>query len=176
MSAPQPAPRATFNGKPVTITGTRLSVGDRFPNATLLDAALRPVALAEFAGKARLFSVIPSLDTGICDAQTRRFNDAAQQFGSNARVITISTDLPFRLGRWQKDAEANDVVLLSDHYALAFGDAVGAHVRELRLLQRSVFVVNDGGIVTYSEYVPEIAQHPDYDAALIAMGALSSRA
>ena len=162
------SPRATFHGEPLQVRGQRLAVGDRFPDAVLSGTNLKPVALNAFTG-VRLFSVIPSLATGICDAQTRRFDATAQSLGHGLSVITVSTDLPFTLARWQKDNEATHITLLSDHKTLAFGDAIGAHVIELRLLQRCVFVVDAGDIVRHAEYVGEIAQHPDYDAAIDAV-------
>ena len=167
----QPTASATYRGKPVTIIGTPLHVGDAMPNATLLNPDWGEVALSRFANRVRLFSVIPSLATGICDTQTRRLNEEARRYADRVHVITISTDLPFAQKRWQTDAEANAITLLSDQMHLEFGDAIGAHIKELRVLQRCLLVVKADGRVAYAEYVPEIAQHPDYDAALAAVDA-----
>ena len=164
--------RTTFRSKPVTIIGAPLRPGDFMPDATLLTPEWAQVSLSKFSGQVRLFSVIPSLATGICDTQTRRLNDEARRLGARVRVITISADLPFTQKRWQTDADAHAMTMLSDTMSLAFGDAIGAHVAEMRVLQRCILVVSDTDKVTYAEYVPEIAQHPDYDAALAALTAL----
>ena len=156
----------TFKGVPQTVLGRPLQVGDTFPSVTLIAPDLSSVDLKSFEGQTRLVSVVPSLDTGICDAQTRRFNDEAEKFGDQLKVITISADIPFTQRRWMKEAEVKNITVLSDHHDMAFGDAVGTHIRELRLNQRSIFVVDKNNAVTYVEYVPEVSQHPDYDAAI----------
>jgi len=156
----------TFQGKPITLMGNLLAVGQPLPDVTLTDASWKRVALSSFAGKPLLLSIIPSLDTGICDAQTRRFNAEAEQVGADAHVITISADLPWRLASWAKDAEVKRITLLSDHLDMAFGNAAGTHVKELRIDARAIFVADAAGIVRYVELVPEIAQHPDYDLAI----------
>ncbi len=158
--------KATFRGMPQTVIGHRLRVGDIFPSVTLVAPDLSPVALSQYAGTIRLISVIPSIDTGICDAQTRRFSAEATQFGKNAQIITISTDTPFTQKRWLHDAQINNIVMLSDHREMAFGYAAGVYVKEMRILQRSIFVVNRENRIVYCEYVHEVGQHPDYDAAL----------
>jgi thiol peroxidase len=158
----------TFKGAPMTAVGDPLKAGDRFPNVSLLAPDLSTVDLDAYAGTVRLISVVPSLDTGICDAQTRRFDDESGRLGSSVKIITVSADLPFAQKRWMKEADVTRLTLLSDHRDMAFGDAVGAHVKELRLDQRSIFVIDRDGVVRYAEYVPEIAQHPDYDAAIAA--------
>jgi thiol peroxidase len=155
----------TYKGTPQTVIGSPLKVGDKFPDVTLVAADLSPVDLQSFAGKVRLFSVVPSLDSGICNAQTRRFNEEAQKT-PQVKFITVSADLPWGQRRWVNEAEVKDVTVLSDHRDMAFGDATGTHVKELRVDQRSIFVVAEDGTLRYVEYVPEIAQHPDYDAAL----------
>lgn len=156
----------TFQGKPITLMGNALAVGQPLPDVTLTDANWRRMALSSFAGKPLLLSVIPSLDTGICDAQTRRFNAEAEQISGEARIVTISADLPWRLASWAKDAEVRRITLLSDHFEMAFGNAAGTHVKELRIDARAIFVADAAGIVRYVELVPEIAQHPDYDLAI----------
>jgi len=156
----------TFKGVPQTVLGRPLQAGDRFPSVTLVAPDLSSVDLQSFEGQTRLVSVVPSLDTGICDAQTRRFNDEAEKFGDQLKVITVSADIPFAQRRWVKEAEVKNITVLSDHQSMAFGDATGTHIRELRLNQRSIFVVDKNNVVAYVEYVPEVSQHPDYDAAL----------
>ena len=158
----------TFKGTPLTVIGQPLNPGDPMPDVSLTGIDLGKVSLGSLKGKVCLISVVPSLDTGICDAQTRRFNDEAEELGPNVRIITISADLPFAQKRWMTDAEVKNITALSDHTAMAFGDAAGTHVKELRIEQRSIFVVDRDGVVRYVEYVPEIAQHPDYDAAIAA--------
>ena len=158
----------TFKGTPLTVIGLPLNPGDPMPDVSLTGIDLGKVSLGSLKGKVSLISVVPSLDTGICDAQTRRFNDEAEELGPNVRIITISADLPFAQKRWITDAEVKNITALSDHAAMAFGDAAGTHVKELRIEQRSIFVVDRDGVVRYVEYVPEIAQHPDYDAAIAA--------
>ena len=159
----------TFKGNPQTVIGEKLSVGDKAPDFSLIANNLSTVTLADSDGKVRLISVVPSLDTGICDAQTRRFNEEISSLGDNVVGYTISADLPFAQKRWCGNAGVENVVTLSDHKDMSFGDAYGTHAKELRLEQRSVFIVDGDGVIQYVEYVPEIAQHPDYDAALAAL-------
>lgn len=159
----------TFKGQPLTVIGPQLKPGDRAPDFRLLDNDLNEVTLADSAGKVRLISVVPSLDTSICDLQTRRFNEEAANFGPDVVVLTVSVDLPFAQKRWCGAAGVERVQTLSDHRDMNFGDAYGTHIKELRLEQRAVFVVDREGIIRYAEYVPEVAQHPNYDAALAAL-------
>lgn len=125
--------------------------------------------LADLTGDAvTILSAVPSLDTGICDAQTRRFNEEVARLPGTVNVATISVDLPFAQSRWCSASGLDSVQTYSDHRDLSFGNAYGLSVKELRLLQRAVFVVDRDGVIRYAEYVPEIARHPDYDAALAA--------
>lgn len=165
MSIPASA-TVLYKSADLKVLGTRLAVGDPMPDVELTATDLRRVALSEYAGKVSLISVVPSLDTGVCDAQTRRFNDEARKLGDSVTVITVSADLPFAQKRWQTEAEAGNVILLSDHARMAFGDATGTHIEALRLDQRSIFVVDRGGKVRYVEYVRNFGHHPDYDAAV----------
>ena len=162
----------TFKNNPVTLLGNEVKVGDKAPDFTVLANDLSPVTLADSQGKIRLFSVVPSLDTGVCDAQTRRFNEEAAAFGEDVVVLTISMDLPFAQKRWCGANGIDNVVTLSDHRDASFGDAFGVHMKELRLLARSIFVIDATGTVTYAEYVSEGTNHPDYDKALEALKAL----
>ncbi|WP_080844434.1 thiol peroxidase [Cytobacillus gottheilii] len=155
----------TFKGGPVTLLGQEVKVGDKAPEFTVLANDLSPVTLADSKGQVRLISVVPSIDTGVCDAQTRRFNEAAAELG-NVKVLTVSVDLPFAQKRWCAAAGIEQVQTLSDHRDLSFGEAFGVAIKELRLLARAVFVVDSNDEVTYVEYVSEATDHPDYDAAI----------
>jgi thiol peroxidase len=156
----------TFKGNPLTVLGAKVKVGDKAPAFSLLGNDLSDVSLNDSAGKVRILSVVPSLDTGICDIQTRKFNEKIAELGDSAVCYTISADLPFAQKRWCGNAGVENVVCLSDHRNMGFGDAYGTHIKELRLEQRSVFVIDKTGIVQYAEYVPEVAQEPEYDAPL----------
>lgn len=156
----------TFKGNPLTVLGDKVTVGDKAPGFSLLANDLSTVSLADSAGKIRLISVVPSLDTGICDVQTRRMNQEAANFGDNVIVYTVSADLPFAQSRWCGAAGIDRVQTLSDHRNMSFGDAYGTHIKELRLEQRAIFIVGADDMVRYAEYVPEVAQHPDYEAVL----------
>ncbi len=164
----------THKGKPLTVLGSVLQPGDPAPEVTLnpkgFDGSAR--LLESTAGKTRLINVIPSIGTGLCDAQTRRFNEEAASFGDGVVVVTVSADLPFHLAEWCAARGVDRVQTMSDHREMAFGDAYGTHIKELRVEQRAVFVVDPDDVIRYAEYVPEIAQHPDYDAALAALASL----
>lgn len=155
----------TFKGGPVTLLGSEVKVGDKAPNFTVLANDLSPVTLDDSKGHVRLISVVPSIDTGVCDAQTRRFNEEAASLG-NVKVLTVSVDLPFAQKRWCAAAGIENVQTLSDHRDLSFGEAYGVAIKELRLLARAVFVVDSNDTVTYVEYVSEATDHPNYEAAI----------
>ncbi|MEM1502397.1 thiol peroxidase [Domibacillus sp. 8LH] len=155
----------TFKGNPMTLIGDEVKVGDKAPDFTVLANDLSPVTLADTAGKVRLISVVPSIDTGVCDAQTRRFNEEAAKL-DNVEVLTISADLPFAQKRWCAAAGLENVKTLSDHRDFSFAQAYGVGMQELRLLARSVFVIDSSDTVTYVEYVGEGTDHPDYAAAI----------
>ena len=156
----------TFQGNPVTLVGEQVKVGDKAPDFTVLANDLSPVSLADSEGKVRLISFIPSLDTGVCASQTRRFNEEAANLSDDVQILTISVDLPFAQARWCGAEGIDAVQTLSDHKDLSFGKAYGTVIEELRLLARSVFVVDKDDNVTYVEYVTEVTDHPNYDAAL----------
>ncbi|KAA0549107.1 thiol peroxidase [Bacillus sp. BGMRC 2118] len=160
----------TFKGNPVTLVGNEVRVGDTAPDFTVLANDLSPVTLADTKGSVRLISVVPSVDTGVCDAQTRRFNEELASI-NNVKVQTISVDLPFAQKRWCGASGLDNVVTLSDHRDLSFGEAYGVHMKELRLLARAVFVVDSNDKVTYVEYVSEGTNHPNYEAAIEAVKA-----
>jgi thiol peroxidase len=159
----------TIKGSPFTLMGNPLKVGDVAPDAELTAKDWSAVKLSDYAGKVRLINVVYSLETGICDAQTHKFNEEATKLGGEVVVLTISADLPFTQTRWCGASGLENVMTFSDHKTMAFSDAYGVHLKERRVTGRAVFVVDKAGIVRYAEYVPEIASHPNYDAALQAL-------
>lgn len=160
----------TFKGNKMTLVGSEVKVGDKAPNFSVLANDLTPVTLEDSKGFKRLISVVPSIDTGVCDAQTRRFNEEASKL-DNVKVITVSMDLPFAQKRWCAASGFDNVQVVSDHRDASFGEAYGVLMQELRLLARSTFVVDSNDTVTYVEYVGEGTDHPDYDAAIEALKA-----
>ncbi|WP_338787118.1 thiol peroxidase [Metabacillus sp. FJAT-53654] len=158
----------TFLNDPVTLLGNGVKVGDVAPDFKVLDNDLSPVTLEDSEGKVRLISVVPSIDTGVCDAQTRRFNEDAANL-SDVEVLTISVDLPFAQKRWCGSNGLENVKTLSDHRDLSFGEAYGVHIKELRLLARAVFVIDSNDKIAYVEYVSEATNHPNYEAAIEAV-------
>ncbi|ANU25743.1 thiol peroxidase [Planococcus versutus] len=164
----------TFMKNPVTLPNKEVKVGDQAPDFTVLSNDLKPVSLKDTTGKIRLVSVMPSLDTGVCSDQTKRFSDEATSLGSNVDVLAISVDLPFAQKRWMDINKADTITILSDHRDLSFGEAYGVTMKELRLLARSVFVIDENDQVTYVEYVPEGTDHPNYENALNAVKELTN--
>lgn len=162
----------TFKGNPLTLRGPQIKVGQKAPDFQVLAQDLSPVTLGQFQGKTLIISVVPSLDTGVCDAQTRRFNEEADKLPA-AAILTVSMDLPFAQKRWCGAAAVSKVKVVSDHRQASFGKAYGVLIKELRLLARSIFVVDGQGSVSYVEYVPEMTSHPNYDAALAAARSLA---
>ena len=163
----------TFKGNPLTVIGPEIRVGSKAPDFEVLAQDLSPFRLASVTGKTLLISVVPSLDTPVCDAQTRRFNEEAATL-PNVAILTISMDLPFAQKRWCGAAGISRVTVLSDHKEASFGKAYGVLIKELRLLSRSIFLIDSAGTVRYVEYVPEVTSHPNYDAALAAVRHLSA--
>lgn len=159
----------TFKGQPLTLVGPELKPGDKAPDFTIIDQSLQPVSLRDYAGRVILLSVVPSLDTGICSAQTKRFNEEASKLPEDVAVLTVSMDLPFAQARFCGAENIDRVKVLSDHRDASFAQAYGTLVKELRLESRAIFVIDRDGIIRYVEYVPEIASHPNYDAALEAV-------
>lgn len=155
----------TFKGNPVTLVGNEVKVGQKAPNFSVLANDLSTVTLDDTKGRVRIISVVPSLDTAVCDQQTRRFNEEAASL-DGVSILTISVDLPFAQKRWCAAAGIEQVQTLSDHRTLSFGQAYGTVIEELRLLTRAVFVVDRNDTITYAEYVPEVTEHPNYEAAL----------
>ncbi len=161
-----------FRDKQLKVNGKALQAGDKAPEVTLYTGFLSPVKLLEStAGKLRLISVVPSIDTSVCDAQTRRMNEEASNFDEDVVVVTVSADLPMAQKRWCGAAGVERVIMLSDYMDLSFGEAYGTAVPELGANQRAIFVVDPNNTVRYVEYVPGIGQHPNYDAALAALKA-----
>jgi len=164
-----------MKGTPLTLTGKRPGVGDKAPDFQVLDNGLAPVRLSSFAGKVVLISSVPSLDTPVCDTQTRKFNEQAASLSGDVIVLTISMDLPFAQARWCGAAGIDRVKTLSDHRDASFGRAFGLVIEELRLLARAVYVVDRRGVVRYGQLVREIAEEPDYEAALAAVKETTGR-
>lgn len=156
--------QVTMRGNPVTLVGEEVKVGQKAPDFTAVANDLSTVTLGDTSG-VRLILSVPSLDTGVCDAEVRRFNEEANNLG-DVKVYTVSMDLPFAQKRWCGAAGIENVVTLSDHREASFGQNYGVLIKELRLLARAVFVVDSSNTVTYVEYVPEVSQHPDYEKAL----------
>jgi thioredoxin-dependent peroxiredoxin len=156
----------TMKGNPLTLTGTEVKVGQKAPNFTVVGNDLSPVTLSSYAGKTVILASVPSLDTGVCDVMTRRFNEEAGKLGKDVVVLTISMDLPFAQKRWCGAAGVEHVTTLSDYQTADFGMQYGLLIKELRLLARAVLVIDKAGVVRYVQIVPEIATEPDYAAAL----------
>ncbi|HIW33029.1 MAG TPA: thiol peroxidase [Candidatus Paenibacillus intestinavium] len=159
---------AAFKGSPLTLVGPQLNIGDQAPDFKLNKSLGEIVSLEDFAGKVKLISVIPSIDTGVCEAQTRRFNEEAAKLGDNVAILTVSADLPFAQARWCGAEGINDVILLSDYRDNNFGLAYGVFIKEFAIDMRSIFVVDQNNVIQYVEYLSEMTNHPDYEAALAA--------
>ncbi|CCO22708.1 thiol peroxidase [Maridesulfovibrio hydrothermalis] len=158
----------TFQGNPLTLLGDEIKVGDKAPEFSATDNGLAPKTLADYAGKVLILSAVPSLDTPVCDMETRRFNNEAANLGDEIKILTLSMDLPFAQARWCGAAGVEAVETLSDYMSSSFGEAYGVLIKELRLLSRAVFVVDKAGVVQYAQYLNEITEEPDYDSALAA--------
>ena len=163
----------TIEGKPYAVVGAELKTGDKAPDFSVVDSGNKPVQFTDLAKRVRIFSVVPSLDTPVCDAQTRRFNLEADRL-SGVDIYTVSMDLPFAQRRWCRDFVVDKVRMLSDHRSASFGAGWGTLIKDLRLLSRALFVVGPDDVVRYAEYVTELTEHPNYEAALAA--AQSARA
>ncbi len=159
----------TMKGTNLTLTGNPVGVGDKAPDFQAFDNDLNPVAFSSFFGKVCVLASVPSLDTPVCDMETRRFNEEAGTMAGDVSIITISMDLPFAQKRWCGAAGVDRVTTLSDHRDASFGNAYGVLIDEIRLLARAVFVVDREGVIKYVQIVPELTEEPDYDSVLEAV-------
>jgi thiol peroxidase len=159
----------TMKGNPLTLVGNDIKVGDKAPDFIALDNNLAPVRLSAFKGKICVLASVPSLDTPVCDMETRKFNEEASRLGADVVFLTISMDLPFAQRRWCGTSGVTKVQTLSDHRDASFGTSYGVLIKDLRLLARAVFVVDQEGIIQHAQLVKEITQEPNYDAVLSAL-------
>ena len=159
--------KVTFQGNPLTLEGTQVKVGDTAPDFTVVDNDLNPFKLSDTKGK-RVFLTVPSLDTPVCDTEVRRFNQEAAKLG-DVTIYTISMDLPFAQGRWCGVAGIDKVKTVSDYKDREFGKNYGVYIKELGLLSRAVFVIDENNKIVYVEYLNEVTEEPDYDKALDAL-------
>lgn len=157
----------TLKGNPFTLIGPELKPGDDAPNFNAIDSSLKAVTLSDTGRNVRIVSVIPSLDTPVCDAQTKRFNEEASKL-PDVDILTVSMDLPFAQSRWCNTFAVDRVKMLSDHKEGSFGEHYGTLIKELRIESRAIFVIDQNNKIRYAEYVKEVADHPDYEAALSA--------
>lgn len=162
----------TMKGSPLTLVGNEVKVGDTAPDFEVVANDMSAVKLSSYQGKVCIITSVPSLDTSVCDIETRRFNEEAGKLGGDVAVLTISMDLPFAQKRWCGAAGVKNVQTLSDHRDASFAEAYGVLIKELRLLARAVFVVDKNGTIRYIQIVNEVASEPDYEAALEAVKGL----
>ena len=159
----------TVKGNPVTLIGSEIKFGDKAPDFTVVDGDLKEVRSKDFAGKIKVISVSASLDTPVCDMQARRFNQEAATLPANVLILNITMDLPFAISRFCTTAGIDKVHAYSDHRDASFGNAYGVLIKELRLLARSIFIIDKNDVLRYIEIVPELTNHPDYDKVLGAL-------
>jgi len=159
----------TMRGNPLTLIGEEVKVGNPAPDFIALDNNLSPVKFSSYRGKICIISSVPSLDTPVCDIETRKFNEEAGRLGEDVVILTISMDLPFAQKRWCAAAGVNRVQTLSDHRDASFGTSYGVLIKELRLLARAVFLVDRKGIIQYVQLVKETSKEPDYEEVLNAL-------
>jgi len=162
----------TLRGNPKNLVGPELKAGDTAPNFEVVDTGLKTVTLADTGDGVRIFSVVPSLDTPVCDLQTKKFNEEATKL-PNVKIYTISIDLPFAMKRWCGAMGVDNLVMLSDHRTGNFGAAYGTMIEDLRIEARAIFVVDSANVIRHVEYVGEVGNHPNYDAALEAARSLA---
>jgi thiol peroxidase len=160
---------ATLVGQPITLLGPELKAGDKAPGFKINKDLMTEASLSDYKGKVKLISVVPSLDTGVCDAQTRRFNQEAANLGENVVILTISVDLPFAQSRFCSIAGIDKVIALSDYKHHSFGQAYGVLIKELQLNQRAIFIIDADDTIRYVDYLKEMTDHPDYESALNAL-------
>lgn len=156
----------TFKGQPLTLVGKPVEVGKKAPDFEAVDNDLKPAKLSDFAGKTVAICSVPSLDTPVCATMTRKFNERAAKTSDDIVVLTVSMDLPFAQKRWCGAEGISRVITVSDHKKAEFGQNYGMLVNELRLLARSVWIIDKDGVVRYKQLVKEITDEPDYDQAM----------
>ena len=161
------------NNKFITLLGSQADVGQKAPDFKVVNGSFSPVTLAEFSGKNILISVVPSLDTGVCSVQTKRFNEEIANLPQDIVMLTISNDLPFAQKRFCKTENIDKLVVLSDSVWRNFGMNYGLLIKDMGLLTRAIFIIDSSGKVAYKEIVADISKHPDYELALSTMKALS---
>ncbi len=157
----------TLGGNPMTLMGPELKAGDPAPDFSVVDSSLKPVTLSNTGKTTRIFSVLPSLDTPVCDAQTKRFNEESVKL-PGVDIYTVSMDLPFAQKRFCDTFAMDHIKMLSDHKDGSFGEAYGTLIKELRIHSRAIFVVAPDNTLRYVEYVPELGNHPNYEAVIAA--------
>lgn len=165
-----------MRGNPLTLIGPELKPGDKAPDFTVVDGSLKPVTLKDTGNQVRIISVVPSLDTPVCDAQTKRFNEEAARL-PGVDILTVSMDLPFAQKRWCGAFGVDKIKMLSDHREGSFGANYGTLIKDMRIESRAIFVVDQNNTIRYAEYVKEVADFPNYEAALsAAKSALAAKA
>jgi thiol peroxidase len=157
----------TLKGNPLTVVGPELKVGDKAPDFKAVNDSLQPIDLAGTGSDVRIFSVVPSLDTPVCDMQTKRFNEESSKL-DGITIYTISMDLPFAQKRWCTSFGVDHVKMISDHRDGSFSEAYGTLIKDLRIDSRALFVVGKDNVLRHVEYVKEVGDHPNYDTALAA--------
>jgi thiol peroxidase len=157
----------TMRGNPLTLIGPELKTGDAAPDFNVVDSSLKPVTLKDTGSHVRIISVVPSLDTPVCDAQTKRFNEEAAKL-PDVDILTVSMDLPFAQKRWCGAFGVDKVKMLSDHRDGSFGSNYGTLIKDMRIESRAIFVVDQLNKIRHAEYVKEVADFPNYEAALSA--------
>jgi thioredoxin-dependent peroxiredoxin len=157
----------TMRGNPLTLLGPELKAGDKAPDFSAVNDGLQPVNLAGTGKAVRIFSVVPSLDTPVCDAQTKRFNEEAAKL-PGVEIYTISMDLPFAQKRWCGNYGIDKIKMLSDHRSGSFGENYGTLIKDMRIESRAIFVLDQDDTIKHVEYVKEVADHPNYETALAA--------
>jgi thioredoxin-dependent peroxiredoxin len=161
--------QVALQGNPLTLIGNEVKIGDRAPDFKMVANDMSIVTLSSYEGRTILLSSVPSLDTPVCDMETKRFNSEAAKLGTDVVVLTISMDLPFAQSRWCQANSASNIITLSDHREASFGAAYGVLIKELRLLARAVFIVDKEHVIRYIQLVKEIAREPDYSEVLAAL-------
>ena len=159
----------TLKGNPVALTGAEVKIGRSMPDCTLVANDMSLVKLSSFKGKKLIISAVPSLDTPVCDIETKRFNQEAAKLGDDVKVLTISLDLPFAQKRWCAATHTDKVQTLSDYREAEFGKAFGVLIQNPKLLARAIFVIDQGGVVRYKQIVPEVTQEPNYEDTINAV-------